>query len=82
MVINLATIDLPGFSVNDFAHIIWEDTPNFPKPSQKKEIPSEIVGETWTRGIFRGAHVGEIFDSEKCGDDGETLGISWCFQPI
>ena len=24
---------------NDFAHIPWEDTPNFPKPPTKKQIP-------------------------------------------
>lgn len=59
MVINLATIDLPDFSVNDFAHIIWENTPNFPFHTDKrKKFLHKIVGEMWTRGIFQGAHGG------------------------
>ena len=28
---------------NDFAHIPWEDTPNFPKPPQRKEILHKLL---------------------------------------
>ena len=52
----------PGekFSVvfyNDFAHIPWEDTPNFPKPPKRK---NSFINCWWNiRGTFQG-YVGEI----------------------
>ena len=49
-------------SFNDFAHIPWEDTPNFPKTPQRKEI-SSTAGET-SGGIFRG-YVGGILESSR-----------------
>ena len=69
VVINLATIDLPDFSVNDFAHIIWENTPNFPFHTDKrKKFLHKIVGEMWTRSIFQGAHGGMTWGSLGCLD--------------
>ena len=46
----------PNPKLNDFAHIPWEDTPNFPKPPQMKEIPSWTVGET-SRGVLQGYEI-------------------------
>ena len=49
--------------VNDFAHIPWEDTPNFPKPPKRKNF---FINLWWNiRGTFQG-YVGEILDQ---GDD-------------
>ncbi len=34
------TFSMPSNAwIHDFAHIPWEDTPNFPRPPTKKEIP-------------------------------------------
>ena len=40
--------------INDFAHIAWEDTPDFPKPPRKKQIPlvkfpRYLPGVFWVR---------------------------------
>ena len=46
---------------NDFAHIPWEDTPNFPKPHKER---NSFIHCWWNiRGIFQN-YVGEI--SEFC----------------
>ena len=44
---------------NDFAHIPWEDTPDFPNPPQG----NKFLQNCWWRvqGIFQG-YVGEILD--------------------
>ena len=42
-------------TINDFAHIPYENTPNFPKPPQRKKF----------RGIFQG-YVGEILENFTC----------------
>ena len=45
--------------INDFAHIPWEDTPNFPKPPKRK---NSFINCWWNiRGTFHG-YVGEILD--------------------
>ena len=41
----------------DFAHIPWEDTPNFPKPPQRKKFLHKLN----VQGIFQ-RYVGEILD--------------------
>ena len=45
---------------NDFAHIPWENTPNFPKPPQRKKFPN--INWWWNFwDIFQG-YVGEILE--------------------
>ena len=46
---------------NDFAHIPWEGTPDFPKQTQRKEIPKQKLLVKGRFGIFQG-YVGEILD--------------------
>ena len=69
-------------SFNDFAHIPWEDTPNFPKPPKRK---NSFINCWWNiRGTFQG-YVGEILESwisgrytyiwEMCSFDG--LELKW-----
>ena len=37
---------LTNTSLNDFAHIPWEDTPNFPKPPQRKKFLHKLLVST------------------------------------
>ena len=36
-------IDIYITYINDFAHIPWEDTPNFPKPPQRKKFLHKLL---------------------------------------
>ena len=63
----------PFLLSNDFAHIPWEDTPNFPKPPQRKKF----LQNCWwrVRGIFLG-YVGEILDLSNL----HFFGVSRCVE--
>ena len=60
--INLVAGNLPiSMILPYFAHIPWEDTPDFPKPHKERNSETETVGE----GSFwylPGGPVGEILD--------------------
>ena len=52
---------------NDFAHIPWEDTPNFPKTPQRKEILHKLLVK----------HPGAHLPGGPCGWDLRMLDF-WC----
>ncbi len=55
---HMADLPTKALLINDFAHIPCEDTPNFPKPPQRKKF----LHIWWNfQGIFQG-YVGEILD--------------------
>ena len=52
--------------INDFAHIPWEDTPNFPKPTQRKTFLHKLL--IHVPGTFQG-YVGEILEKKNDRND-------------
>ena len=77
--INAFIIIQQELPLNGFAHIPWEDTPDFPKPHKER---NSFRNCWWrVRGIFQG-YVGEILDPLCLWILSKSARVFWSLLPI